>query len=362
MRIFIITILSLINITAVQAQFRIANNTDLGLGGNIRVTVQTTGNVIVDQDASLSNTVFIFAGGNMQIIPSGNLSVLGLGIGNGSNLTLQGDLTVTGDIVFEDGFINPGSNKLLYTGPEVLAGSDISHVRGTFWQQGSGTRSYPIASTDNTYAPFVFEGVNETDIEMGITAVKGDPAVTNIPPDIPEVSTNWYWELATNGTGNAFSGAVVTLPIQLEDEPLFQGEVAGVVLQTNPTRDVVQSLGGSAGIDIVKSRDAGTGPIFFLGTKLDVKLSIHNIISPNGDGINDYLFIENLELLGLENEIILVDRWGVVVYEATDFVNFDPITNPYDGSFDFLQPGNYVCIVKIPNREMISQTITVIRE
>jgi hypothetical protein len=95
---------------------------------------------------------------------------------------------------------------------------------------------------------------------------------------------------------------------------------------------------------------------------LDVQLAIHNIISPNNDGINDYLVIENLGLLGLNNDVILLDRWGLKVFEKSGYQNFDAISNPYDGSFEFLQPGNYICIVKIPNRKTMTQTVTVVRE
>lgn len=347
-------------VNGAHAQFRVASGTQYASQG-ARVTVRTTGNVIIDQQMEMNNTVFGFAGSNQNLQITNSLSVLGVAVANGTSVRLGGDLTVTGNIVFDDGYIIPGTGKLLYTGSETLMGSEQSHVRGMMWSMGTGIRSFPIASSDNIYAPFVLLGVNEGNVELGVEAIHSNPNVANIPPDIPEVSQNWHWQVSTRGTG--FSGAVATLPIQTEDESLFSGaNRSGVVIQANSTRDLVESLGGSVGPDAVTSANPGVGPLFFLGTVLEVELSIHNIISPNGDGSNDFLVIENLGLLGVDNEVILLDRWGVKVYEKKGFVNFDAISNPYDGSFDFLEPGNYICILKIPSRKTTTQTITVIRE
>ena len=360
MRITITLLLSFLIVGTVQSQFRMGSAVSYANGG-ARVTVQSVGDVSIDKEMTLGNTALIFAGGTNNLSITNSLTLLGLGLGNGSNVTMSGDLTVTGDIIFEDGYITPGSNRLLYTGPEILEGSDASHVRGMMWSRGTGVRSFPIASSDNLYAPFVLQGVTEGDVDLGVTAFHSNASVTNIPPTIPDVSTDWYWQLETRGS--TFSGAVVTLPILVGDAGLFSGQnVSGVVLQASGTRDLVESLGGSVGVDAVTSTESGTGPLFLLGTVMEVQLSIHNIISPNGDGINDFLVIENLGLLGTNNEVVLLDRWGVRVYEKTGFENFDAISNPYDGSFDFLEPGNYICILKIPNRETMTQTITVVRE
>jgi len=356
-----ISLLLFLVVTVVShGQVRITANTLYGNNG-ARITIATTGNVRIDQAMSLGNTVLGMAGSTQNLQATGTLTLLGLGITNGTDIRMSGNLTVTGNIAFEDGTITPGTGKLLYTGPEILTGNASSYVKGMLWSKGTGVRSYPIASSDNIYAPFVLQGVSDAAVELGVEAVHSNPGVINIPATIPDVSSNWYWEVSSSG--GTFSGAVATLPILVGDEDLFTGQnVSGVVLQSNGGRDLVESLGGSVGIDAVTSASPGVGPLFFLGTILDVQLSIHNIISPNGDGINDYLVVENLGLLGLNNTVTLLDRWGVKVYHKQGFQNFDAISNPYDGSFDFLQPGTYIAIVQIPDRETMTQTITVVRE
>jgi gliding motility-associated-like protein len=50
----------------------------------------------------------------------------------------------------------------------------------------------------------------------------------------------------------------------------------------------------------------------------DSPLLIPNVISPNNDGINDFFEIENLQ----ENtEVIILNRWGNVVFSSTNYQN-----------------------------------------
>ena len=49
---------------------------------------------------------------------------------------------------------------------------------------------------------------------------------------------------------------------------------------------------------------------------------MYNAISPNGDGINDFLYIENVEQAA-ENEFIVVTKWGEEVFSEENYDNFD---------------------------------------
>jgi gliding motility-associated-like protein len=61
---------------------------------------------------------------------------------------------------------------------------------------------------------------------------------------------------------------------------------------------------------------------------------IPNVITANGDGVNDILKFEYLEFYP-ENHLTIIDRWGVVIYETSDYQNnWDP--RPYsDGTYFF---------------------------
>lgn len=48
-------------------------------------------------------------------------------------------------------------------------------------------------------------------------------------------------------------------------------------------------------------------------------INIANLVSSNGDGINDVFYIEGIE--AFENELIIFNRWGSVVYKVDNYKN-----------------------------------------
>src|SRR5690606_17565751 len=62
------------------------------------------------------------------------------------------------------------------------------------------------------------------------------------------------------------------------------------------------------------------------------ELFIPNILTPNGDGINDILEIINIERFG--NHVTLLNRWGQVIFESDNYDNkWAPPTNLSDGTY-----------------------------
>ncbi|MFT5253746.1 MAG: gliding motility-associated-like protein, partial [Flavobacteriales bacterium] len=75
---------------------------------------------------------------------------------------------------------------------------------------------------------------------------------------------------------------------------------------------------------------------------------IPNAISPNGDGMNDYFIVPDLESNpDLKNELIVFDRFGQLVYSAS------PYRNDWDGIFEStlgpLPEGTYFYTLEIEN-------------
>lgn len=67
-----------------------------------------------------------------------------------------------------------------------------------------------------------------------------------------------------------------------------------------------------------------------LTLNLSTEITVFNAISPNADGKNDVIFIENIDLLPetQQNKLTLFNRWGSVVFEA---VNYNNTTNSFRG-------------------------------
>jgi len=49
-------------------------------------------------------------------------------------------------------------------------------------------------------------------------------------------------------------------------------------------------------------------------------IKIPNVITPNGDGVNDRFLIENFEILSLA-KLQIYNRWGRLVYESEQYKN-----------------------------------------
>ncbi len=58
-------------------------------------------------------------------------------------------------------------------------------------------------------------------------------------------------------------------------------------------------------------------------------VEIHNAFTPNGDGINEWFQIDNIEQpCHLPNTVEIYNRWGVLVYETK---NYDNNTRRFEG-------------------------------
>ena len=64
------------------------------------------------------------------------------------------------------------------------------------------------------------------------------------------------------------------------------------------------------------------------------ELRIPNVITPNGDNINDYFVIENLELTG-SNRLVIFNRYNKVVYERKNYDNGWNADNLPDGIYRY---------------------------
>jgi gliding motility-associated-like protein/uncharacterized repeat protein (TIGR01451 family) len=75
-------------------------------------------------------------------------------------------------------------------------------------------------------------------------------------------------------------------------------------------------------------------------TKVILGLHIPNVFTPNGDGKNDSFVIPDLPP-DLENEIIIVNRWGNSVYQKTNYHN--------EWTGEGLNEGTYFYVLKVKN-------------
>ena len=77
-----------------------------------------------------------------------------------------------------------------------------------------------------------------------------------------------------------------------------------------------------------QGHDALTLSYFSIGRKYLPKdkppIKVLNLVSPNGDGKNEYLFIENIDAYP-ECLVVIYDRWGTKVFEQRGYDNREKV-------------------------------------
>ncbi|OWW23383.1 hypothetical protein B4Q04_20645 [Zobellia sp. OII3] len=95
----------------------------------------------------------------------------------------------------------------------------------------------------------------------------------------------------------------------------------------------------------------GDGIPSYLDPEEDTDIVVMQMVTPNGDGKNEFLWIENVDK-ALNNSLKIFNRWGVAVYEGEDYNNQN---NVFDGrskgrstisGADYLPAGVYFYIFK----------------
>ncbi len=126
--------------------------------------------------------------------------------------------------------------------------------------------------------------------------------------------TNWYWD---------FGNLSTTDDVSTLQNPSYQYMSQGdflVWLYVTTAQGCIDSTSHSI-------------------TVIEDSLVFPNIITPNGDGVNDYLFIKNLENVK-DNRLMIFNRWGKKVYEKE---HYNPDLDRWDGKG--LADGTYYYIL-----------------
>ncbi|MEM9857795.1 MAG: gliding motility-associated C-terminal domain-containing protein, partial [Bacteroidota bacterium] len=272
-------------------------------------TIATNGSVLNTGRLMLEGELVL--DGNGQIQSNNVLSIPTLSFISG-NYSLIGTLQIGNSLSLGGVLSTQSEARLIIESSASVDAQDGGYVNGPLYHRGTGDKFYPIGSGDR-YTPVSLAGIQgDNNTLVGVQSINTDIGLSagTLPVAINEVSADWYWQIISEGL---FNGAQVALPILSEDASLFSGDnVRGVVLEANADRSTATNLGRGNGSDNtqVVSRDITVGPAVVIGVENVVELVIRNLITPNGDNQNDYLFIENLDLIEGTKKVYFLDRWG----------------------------------------------------
>lgn len=287
-----------------------------------------------------SNKTFFGVSGQWTVTK--NLSFLEKGL-----VTKEGQITVDGTT------FNKTLGTLIYAGSDDLNtnAAATSYVFGPLYVTGStGARTFPVGNKDG-YFPARLQGVSSADatIPLGLEVISNDPGFVKTP-DLKEIFTDHFWEFST--AGNApFSG---NTQISLSDNTsgFFGIDGDATILEQSAT-GLQKDLFGSPNSPFYTSISpmSASGKYYALAKADQITVKIHKLITPNDDKENDVLIIDGLDAFP-ENQITIIDRWGVVVNTWKGFVNYTQPAGVEQSDYNFsrLAIGNYVCVVEYTER------------
>ncbi|MEZ7516057.1 Ig-like domain-containing protein, partial [Flavobacterium frigidarium] len=120
--------------------------------------------------------------------------------------------------------------------------------------------------------------------------------------------------------------------------------------------------GEEIGVDPTNPRDTdGDGIPDYLepNNKSEKEINVNQLITPNGDGFNDILVIENLDLYP-ENSVRIYNRWGVLVWDTTGYNSknnyfYGKSTGRLTiGGNEMLPTGTYFYVINYVNKDSVS--------
>ncbi|PRY48904.1 gliding motility-associated-like protein [Arcticibacter pallidicorallinus] len=223
-----------------------------------------------EQIASLSGLTAVTPGSLVVPVTPANATIC-----EGSSVTLS---TIPGASWqwFRNGVLIPGG-----TGPSLVASGSGNYTVRVVFQSGLAVVSEPAEVVVNTSLVGNLSSARTT-ISLGeTTTLKASGGIA------------YFWEEADGIISGSHTDSLVVRPSK------------------NATYKVVISNG--SGCNVVKTID--------IEVKDDYKTLIaNNIVTPNGDGVNDVWIVQNLDLYP-NNEVVIFDRAGRVVFRQFDYKN-----------------------------------------
>ena len=326
-------------------------------------------NLSTKVDLATSSLFLKGVAGTRGIRTSSPLSVANLTMDSDADYTVAGTWTITNQLILTKGKLVLNSSipgKLTYTGIDDLQGSDASYVQGLLYIKGSGLRTWPIGDLKG-YAPVALQEIDPADAstEIGFD-ISADPGFV-AGGSIKEIFTDRFWQIFVNNP-NSTTGGYLGTQISLSSngtDTFFNGTGDGTILERE-SGGSTNDLGGSVNNAFLTSTlKTSTSGKFYAIAKTDVvTVKVHKLITPDSDETNNVLYIEGID--NFENEVTILDRWGVPFKKWTNFKNYPIPATAQQADVDFtkLAIGNYIVVVKYKERgvdKSVKQMISVLK-
>lgn len=271
---------------------------------------------------------------------------------------LYGNIGISGNADFIEGIIqndNYGGIIVFEQGATHTNADNNSHVDGLVQKNGQEEFQYPIG--DNGYYRFAAISApdNPNAVFTGKYFYENSDLLyphQNRTGIIELINNREYWTITKDGSSEdilvTLSWDELTTPQNVLIEPYDRIHV----VRWDNTQQLWVSEGGI--VDVESKTVTAWLPVsgygvFTLG-RINSDMSprdvvVYNVLTPNGDGFNDYFYIDDVNLYP-ENKVIIYNRWGRKLYETTNYDNQGNVFKGYSGADltiggDLLPTGTY---------------------
>jgi hypothetical protein len=277
----------------------------------------------------------MFLLGYNQTVSMNGDTVNNLYVQGSGNKYLISDIYVASELYFDNGIVVPTSNSkmIVLDEAQTSVGSDFSYVLGYLYNQGTGTKYYPVG-TATTFLPVELHNIVGDSLTIGMRA--NDFESAPIPGKGTRLlSQTNYW------TQDVYTGeleyAQITLPTYLVGNTGFYTEDSIVVAMSDNVLGPYRSQGKDENItsiipyEYVSSIDLDTAnrTYYTLAMFYDVNWNLFyvpNALSHNATDIDDQrvriygnLFQEKGFSFTVKNQ------WGNVVYKTSSLIEMEPV-------------------------------------
>jgi len=295
------------------------NNGELTNNGDIRVSGAWINNGTYDA----GNGQITFNSNKEQIINHNDQSFEKLVINGGGVKKFLANITIESELNLQSGVLQSSNDAkiIIKEGAKITGGTDKAHVVGPVEHLGKGDWEFPVGNGKD-YLPVIIKGVTDSKANavLILHEIASEKLTSNI--DFDKVSDQRYWELKI--VDGSLQGSRVELPLVNED--LGDNPELWAVASAKSIADPFESLGqsaaeGNSSSGRVTSENSPQASLLSVGKLTDNRIIVvYNGVSPNGDGLNDFLKIHNIAAYP-DNTVSLFNRWGDKVFEAKGYDN-----------------------------------------
>jgi gliding motility-associated-like protein len=314
------------------------------------------------EDASTGNV--FFNGVDQNFIGTGFNKFYNVSFNNGSTI-LASTIEIDNDVNFINGIVSNRASDTHVIFNELadhLNTSSSSFIDGNVTKIGDSSFSFPVGNED-TYRKVSID--NLTGTSSFSTIYKFENSNVLYPHDkksdiIKFIDPNEYWEIKQNDAGSDFVTVEFERNNSTSSSEIMSADISALhVVRWNSEQEFWVDEGPVEGgeVDLIKTvsqiSDDGVYALATIYTEnvINGDFIVYNNLTPNGDNINDFLYIDGLEKY-LDNTVSIVNRDGVVVSEIKGYNNVDKVFRGFSTSSltltgsSILPSGTYFFIVK----------------